>query len=73
VRWRINGWQPTGSRVVLAAQFKSGKTVLVGNLIRSLVDGNSWLGAHDVTVALLDDEMSENQLDEWLREQAIRH
>jgi hypothetical protein len=37
--WRIEGWQPRDSRVMLAAQFKAGKTTLVGNHLRCLVDG----------------------------------
>ena len=39
--WRIHNWQPQGSRVICAAQFKTGKTTLMGNTIRSLVDGAS--------------------------------
>src|SRR5688572_1688791 len=38
-QWRIHGWQPQGSRVILAAQFKAGKTTLRDNVVRSLVDG----------------------------------
>jgi hypothetical protein len=77
VRWRIDGWQPVQSRVMLAAQFKAGKTTLVAALLRSLVDGAPWLGRDvvtpiDGTVALLDTEMAEIQLDEWLRAQRIR-
>jgi Bifunctional DNA primase/polymerase, N-terminal/AAA domain len=77
-RWRIDEWQPAGSRVVLAAQFKAGKTTLVGNLVRSLVDGDDWLHKHEVTpvagtVTLLDFEMGADQLDDWLRDQRIRN
>ena len=76
-RWRIDGWQPAGSRVVLAAQFKARKTTLVGNLVRSLVDGDYWLDKHEVapvsgTLAVLDFEMGVDQLDDWLRDQRIR-
>lgn len=76
--WRIRDWQTQNSRVMLAAQFKAGKTTLVGNLIRSLVDGDPFLGCFDVTpvtgtVGVLDFEMSESQLDEWLRTQQIQH
>lgn len=77
VAFRIHGWQPQHSRVVLAAQFKAGKTTLTGNLARSLVDGDLFLGRDAVTpidgaVAVLDFEMSELQLDDWLRDQGIR-
>jgi len=75
---RIDCWQPRDARVIVSAQFKAGKTVLVGNLIRSLVDGDPFLGRDRVTpiagrVALLDFEMSTTQLDDWLRAQGIRH
>lgn len=77
-QYRINSWQPCGSRVVLAAQFKSGKTTLIGELVRSLVDGDPWLGRDTVTpiagtVALIDTEMSPAQLDDWLRVRGISH
>jgi hypothetical protein len=76
--WRIRDWQPQGGRVMLAAQFKAGKTTLVGNLIRSLVDLDLFLGCYEVTpitgtVVVLDFEMSESQLDEWLRAQEIQN
>src|SRR5688572_9992842 len=43
-QWRIHGWQPQGSRVICAAQFKAGKTTLIGNTTRSLVDSDPFLG-----------------------------
>ena len=75
--FRIAGWQPQHSRVMLAAQFKSGKTTVVGNAIRSLVDGDPFLGRDHVqpvtgTVAILDTEMGEGQGLDWLRTQGIR-
>jgi AAA domain len=77
-QWRIHGWQPQGSRVICAAQFKAGKTTLIGNTARCLVDGDLFLGRDVVipvsgTVALIDLEMGEAQLDDWLRDQGIRH
>ena len=62
-RSRIEGWQPQGTRVVLAAQNKSGKTVGTQNVIRCLVDGDPWLGRYAVTpvtgvVCVLDFEMN---------------
>lgn len=74
--WRIDGWMPTDARIVLAAQRKAGKTTTVGNLIRSLIDGDRWLGVADVepingNVILLDFEMSQSKLTEWLRDQKI--
>ena len=79
IKWRIHGWQPAGTRSLLAAQYKAGKTTLVGNLIRSLVDNEPWLGTANVDpiitgrFTLLDFEMSERQLDDWLADQNIQN
>ena len=63
---------------MLAAQFKAGKTTIVANLERSLVDGDQFLGAHDVTtvdgtVVTIDLEMSTHQVDDWHADQKIRN
>lgn len=76
--YRVDAWQPVGSRVMLSAQFKAGKTTLTGNLVRCLVDGDAFLGQYKVdpipgTLALLDFEMSAHQLDDWLSQQGIVH
>jgi hypothetical protein len=76
--FRIDGWQPAGSRVVLAAQYKAGKTTMTGNLARSLVDGDPWLDLAKVTpidtaLVILDFEMSPAQMDQWLGDQGIRN
>lgn len=70
---------PANGRVLWSAQFKAGKTTGVGNILRSLVDGDPFLGEFDVTpldrrrVAVLDTEMDRNTLRRWLRDQAIRN
>jgi len=71
VAFRVAELQPEGSRVLLAAQYKAGKTTLVGNLVRTLVDGGDFLGHHRVTpvagsVAILDTEMNAAQGLDWL-------
>jgi len=76
-RPRIEGLLHEGQRAMLVAQFKAGKTTLIGNLIRSLVDGDPFLGRFATTaiagrVAVLDFEMSKGQLKTWLRDQGIR-
>lgn len=75
VEYRIDGWQPANSRVILAAAAKAGKTTALGNLIRALVDGDPWLGVAEVTpakkIVLLDFEMGAFMLDEWLNDQGI--
>jgi Bifunctional DNA primase/polymerase, N-terminal/AAA domain len=82
--WRVDGLWPTGGNIILAAARKAGKTTMVGNLARSLVDGDAFLGvpgpAHvngfDVTpvdgmVAILDLELDRRMLRRWLRDQNI--
>jgi len=76
LEWRIEQWQPRRANVMLTAQFKAGKTTLIGNLIRSLLDGDSFLGEHAVvpltgTVVLIDTEMSQATLEAWLAAQRI--
>jgi RecA-family ATPase len=77
VHWRITDWQPADSRVILAAPRKAGKTTLTASLVRSLVDGDDWLGRYAVapvrgTVAIVDTEMSRRQLRRWYRDVEIR-
>lgn len=77
VKYRITGLWPRNGRVVLAAQFKAGKSTTNGNLIRSLVDGDPFLDHFRVerlragTVVLLDTELSEQLLQEWFDDQRI--
>lgn len=74
--YRIDRLLPIGGRAVLAAQFKSGKSTVVANLLRSLADGAPFLGAFEVTrpegpIVLIDDELDPRQLRRWLRDQGI--
>lgn len=77
VLYRIDKLWPAGGRVVLAAPKKAGKTTTVGNALRSLADGEPFLGRYDTEqaerVLLLDNEMSPSQLRLWLREHGIRN
>jgi hypothetical protein len=77
VEYRIDQWFVVGGHVVLVAQYKAGKTTLVGNLVRSLVDGEPFLGVAKVkpvsNLVILDFEMSEGQVEMWLRDQNIRN
>lgn len=78
-KYRIKGLWPRHGRVVLAAQFKAGKSSTNGNLMRSLVDGDDFLDAFPVeqltdgSVTLLDAELSKILLQEWLEQQGIRN
>lgn len=77
-KYRIGAVAPQAARIICSAQYKAGKTTLVGNLGRALVDSDPFLGAFTVhtpaqRLVLIDDEMSENMLRLWLREQGIRN
>lgn len=75
---RIDGLWPIGGRVVLAAQWKAGKTTLRDNVLRSLVDGHTFLGVHHTAplpgpVILLDFELDRKTLQRWLNDQGYEH
>jgi hypothetical protein len=74
-QWRVEELWPAGGRVLLAAQYKAGKTTLIGNLIRSLVDDELFLDRFGVEpaqrVVLIDDELDERTLRRWLTDQNI--
>jgi hypothetical protein len=76
-RFRIDDVAPVDSRIILSAQYKAGKTIVVGNLLRALADGDAFLGKFTVNstarLVLIDNELSENMLRRWLRDQNITH
>lgn len=76
VLYRVEGLMPVGARVMLAAQFKAGKSSLTANFIRSLADGTPFLDrevfAPDGRIVLLDAELDERMLRRWLRDQGIQ-
>jgi len=75
VAYRMDQLWPTGGRVVLSAQHKAGKTTMIGNVIRSLVDGSDFLGSFVTQpahrVVLIDNELDERMLRAWLRDQGV--
>lgn len=75
--YRVGLLWPTAGRVLLAAPFKSGKSTLIGNLIRVLVDGGQFLDRFEVRpvgkVVLIDTELDRRTLRRWLRAQGIRN
>jgi hypothetical protein len=76
VQYRVDRLWPVGGRIVLAAQYKSGKTTMVGNLLRSLADGEPFLDEFEVTspdgrVVLFDNELDPRMMRRWLREQEV--
>lgn len=75
-RWRIDGLWPAGGRVNLTSAPKAGKTTVVANLVRFLVDdGDVFLGQFFGTpvphhgpgpsVVVFDFEMTKGELDEY--------
>ena len=77
VVYRIDQLWPAGGRVVLSAPHKAGKTTTVGNTIRALADATRFLNRFDVApadrIVLVDNELDENMLRRWLRDQGIRN
>lgn len=74
--YRVDRLWPAGGRVVLAAQYKAGKTTLRDNLVRALVDGDPFLEAFTVhppegRVVVIDNELDPRMLRRWMREQGI--
>ncbi|ORB75850.1 AAA family ATPase [Mycobacterium scrofulaceum] len=77
-QWLITDVQPIDSRILLSAQGKAGKSHLIHNMLRSLADRDPFLGRFDVnvpisSVALIDNELSENMMRRWLGDQRIRN
>jgi AAA domain len=75
----IEGVWNYGTPVLMAAQYKAGKTTLRDNAVKSLADGYDFLDRFPVnrleegTVVILDLELSEPMLQQWLRDQNIKN
>lgn len=73
--YRVDSLWPTGGRVILAAQYKAGKSTAVGNVLRSLADGADLFGRYRTgraaRVVLIDNELHRKTLRRWLRGQGI--
>lgn len=76
-RYRVHGLLPAGGRIVLAAQYKAGKSSMVGNLVKAMADGEAFLDSFNVEkatrIVVIDDELDERQMRRWYREQAIQN
>ncbi|WP_374025600.1 AAA family ATPase [Mycobacterium sp. HNNTM2301] len=79
VRMRIEQvWPSGGGKGSCAAMAGAGKTTLNGNLLRSLVDGDPFLGAFEVhetisRIMVIDLEMTPSMMRRWLRRQGVRN
>lgn len=77
VLYRIHGLLPAGGRVILAAQYKAGKSSMIGNLIKSLADATDFLDRFPVEpttrISIIDNELDPRTLRRWLRDQQIQN
>lgn len=77
VTYRIEGLWPSGGRVLFSAAHKTGKSTTVSNVLRSLADGDDFLGRFSTEqasrIVLLDDELDPRMLRRWLRDQEIEN
>jgi hypothetical protein len=76
VSYAIDSVMPRNANVLLAAQFKAGKTTLVNNVTKSLVDGMPFLGKFETAaltgrVAIWNYEVDTSQYTDWLRQSLI--
>lgn len=70
-RWRVEGLLPAGGRLLWSAQRKTGKTTAVGNLARSLLTGEPFLGRFECTkldgrVIVLNYEVTGETFARWM-------
>lgn len=78
LEYTIADLHPAGANTLLAAQFKVGKTTLMLNLTRSLVDGEPFLERHIIrppegNVGFWNYEVSDRQFRQWLRDAGVRN
>ena len=74
--WVIEGLMTAGSNVLLTAAYKAGKTTMVNNLVKSLVDNEPFLGEHDIQnhsgrVVIFNYEVDSRQYRRWIRDVGI--
>jgi AAA domain len=78
-KYLIDGIWPKSGKVLLAAQYKAGKSTLRDNAVRCLADGGLFLGKFDTevvtdtTVVVIDLELSQGMMRRWLRDQGIEN
>jgi hypothetical protein len=75
-KYLINEVFPTGGNITLTAEYKSGKTTLINNVVKSLVDDHPFLGKygvndHDGNVVIFNYEVEPRQYRQWMREVGI--
>lgn len=78
VDYTIKELHPTGGNALLRAGYKVGKSTILLNLMRSLVDGEPFLGRFPVesprgNVAFWNYEVSRSQFREWLKAVGLKN
>lgn len=78
IEWRIKDLMQVGHNVTMAALYKVGKTTLVTNMLKALVDGDLFLDefwVRKVTrpVVVFNHELSDAQFTAWLRKAGIQN
>lgn len=76
VSWRIRSLLGLGHNALVVAKRKTGKTTLINELVRSLADGEKFLGRFEVipadgAIAIFNYEVEPSQYRRWLREVGI--
>lgn len=69
--WRIDGLHVVGHNTTITAAYKTGKSTLMLNLLRSLADGTPFIGRNVVKpegrIAYWNLEVSDTQMRDWCR------
>jgi len=78
IDWTVKDVLPTGSNVLVTAQFKTGKTTLANHLAACMADGRNFLGQFETAaipgrVALWNYEVSKSMFTRWLRDLNIEN
>lgn len=76
-QWAVKDLHEVGNNTVLTAEYKTGKTTMLMNLVKALVDDEPFLGQWPAKaqgrVALYDFEMTERQLQRWFADVGIQN
>lgn len=75
-KWIVDGLLIKSGKVFFAAKAKAGKTTLCLSLLKSLVDGDVFLGKFDVEapngrIGYMNLELTDGQMQEWVTRQGI--
>jgi len=77
-KYLINELFPTGGNITLTAEYKSGKTTLINNIVKALADDEPFLGRygindHDRNIVIFNYEVEPRQYRQWMREVGIKN